>query len=122
MGAYGDEKKYGGGRMPDGSTSWTDVTPSPLGGNQGQQGMFLGKPYEAFSFADFVVESYSGSHDYLSSFRYTSSGGNLIGYGSIASAAYTAYSGAAVLLATPFAFATRAPAYAFVPSAIGNDH
>lgn len=68
-----------------------------------------------------LIESYAGPHDWLSSFRYDPANGNLIKYGTIGGAAYTAYSAAAILPATPFAIATAFPSYAVVPSALPDD-
>jgi filamentous hemagglutinin len=120
VGAFGDRKKLGGGRLPWSHDSWSNVSPSPLGGNQGQQGMFLGRTYAVGSVRDRLVESYAGSHDWLSSFRYGIRG-DLIPYTRIGSALFTAYSAAAVLVATPFAVATAVPNAAFVP-AVAGDH
>jgi RHS repeat-associated protein len=74
VGFNGDNYKIGGGRFdpnfplyaPDG-VHINAAQISPLGGFQGGEGSFLGRPYAAGSFFDRVVESFSGPHDWLNS-------------------------------------------------------
>jgi filamentous hemagglutinin len=108
-------RKIGGGRLKYAYDSWKKIKPSFLGGNQGEGGEIFGWKYAAGSFGDHLVESYAGPHDWLSSFRYGYRG-DLIPYTTIGESLYFAWSTAAVGVATPFAIATAAPGYAFVPA------
>jgi len=54
--------KIGGGRFNPASSGR-----SPLGWHQGGQGGLFKIPYSPGSFGDFLVESFSGVHDYLNS-------------------------------------------------------
>ena len=128
VGAFGDHVKLGGNRFPQWLRAkfdqWQDKWKSIFGGNQGDRGYIglrkFGYYYEPGSFSDRLVESYAGAHDWLSSFRYASDG-DLIKYGNVGRFAYEIYSAAAIVPATPFAIATAAPTYAFVPATEGGD-
>ena len=61
----------------------------------------------------------AGPHDWLSSFRYAADG-DLLKYSKFGNIAYTAYSAAEVVIATPFAFATGVSSYAAVSAVIGD--
>ena len=63
VGFRGDGFKLGGGRFNAANPSFE----SPLGGIQGGQGEIFGIDYQPGSFADRLVESYAGPHDYLNS-------------------------------------------------------
>ena len=118
VGANGDGIKLAGGRLPWLAKTWNAVRPSWLGGNQGEAGKIFGVDYAAGGFADKLIESYEGPHDWLSSFRYGIRG-ELIPYTRFGSALFNVYSGAAVALATPFAIATAYSTAVFIP-AIGE--
>jgi filamentous hemagglutinin len=120
IGALGDRKKIAGGRMPEGKETWEGVRPSPLGGNQGGPGLLFGSAYPVGGFRDWLLESYSGPHDWFSSFRY-GPGGSLMPYNTFERALYEVYSFTAITFATPFAIATRLPSNLFVPVAQGRD-
>jgi hypothetical protein len=69
-----DDFKLAGGRV---NPNLPVQKISPLGGRQGGQGYVLGKPYDAGSFPDRIVESYAGPHDYLNSFIWYDQTGNV---------------------------------------------
>lgn len=71
-GLDGDGFKLGGSRW-DYAPGAKNI-PSPLGGLQGEQGMIFGFNYSSGSFADRVVESWAGPHDYLNSWAYAADG------------------------------------------------
>lgn len=106
QGVYGDGIKLGGGRIDpdelcktvtcgepqDGvikltyegkDITWDEILEmkpelvSPLGGVQGYDGMFLGRPYEPGDFRDKLVEAYAGTHDYLNSSVWYGPDGNV---------------------------------------------
>ncbi|NTV29700.1 MAG: RHS repeat-associated core domain-containing protein, partial [Candidatus Omnitrophica bacterium] len=71
VGYKGDGFKLGGGRFdplhPNGC-------PSPLGGEQGGVGNFLGMGYKSGDMWDRIVEAYAGPHDFLNSWGYDAFG------------------------------------------------
>jgi RHS repeat-associated protein len=119
VGMYDDGFKLAGGRAEEGQMYLREVDRSYLGGQQGGPGYICGPGfcvgYSAFSFADYVLESYAGPHDWLSSFAYTSTGmfkhmnwfqGGL----------FAVYSPLAVIPATPFAIAPYIPTSSLIES------
>ncbi len=62
LGYGGDGIKIGGGRFNSESSGR-----SPLGWHQGGQGGLFAFPYKPGAFGDYIVESFSGVHDYLNS-------------------------------------------------------
>jgi hypothetical protein len=124
-GAYKDGKKIGGGRLPwrrlFEKDPWHGVGESPLGGQQSGVGMFFGHEYAPGGFLDTLVEGFSGSHDYMSSFRYGYKG-TLIPYTSFGVKVYGIYSFAALLPATPFALTVFVPSASAIPVLTNNVH
>ncbi|MEZ5897868.1 MAG: RHS repeat-associated core domain-containing protein [Hyphomicrobiaceae bacterium] len=119
-GAFFDGKKIAGGRLPWGFDNWDGVQASILGGNQGQGGRIFGLRYSPGGFFDNLLESYSGSHDWMSSFRYGYQGA-LIPYTSFGKALYEVYSFAALVPATPFAITTALPLPVVAPIVLGRN-
>ncbi len=108
-GFFGDGFKLGGGRFDLHSQSG-----SVLGGFQGGQGSLFGASYESGSFADYLVEAYAGPHDFLNSFYWYDSLGNIaVGTNVFARGIgeFTNYANVAV--ATPFAVGAMIPDYAY---------
>jgi RHS repeat-associated protein len=70
-GWLGDGEKGGCGRV-EALTGVAEI--SPLGGQQGGPRSILGIPYPPGSFADRLVEAYSGPHDFFNSWTYDGSG------------------------------------------------
>ncbi len=109
VGFKGDGNKIGGTRALEGQKAFTG-TPGTLGGYQGQQGMFFGKPYAPGSWQDYLVEAYAGPHDYLNSFMYNANGNLATTWQTgFLGAAGDAISYANVIPATPFVFASVVP-------------
>jgi hypothetical protein len=107
-GYKGDHVKLAGGRYnPD-----NPEEVSLLGGKQGEQGMFFGRPYQSGSWQDNLCEAYAGPHDYVSSWSYNSVTGNIkTGWSSWIVGFREAASWVNVLTVTPFVLAGEAPAY-----------
>ncbi len=108
-GFFSDGFKLGGRRFdPYGQSSGV------LGGFQAGQGSLFGVSYESGSFADYLVEAYAGPHDFLNSFYWYDSLGNIAvgtnifarGIGELAN-----YTNVAVV--TPFAVGAMIPDYAY---------
>ncbi len=106
VGVNGDGFKTGGCRFP--------CVKSLLGGRQGGQGYFLGRPYRSGSWQDRFVEAYGGPHDYLSSPLYDPVTGNLKDLSALAKGAGYALSGVTLVVATPFVAASTVPQYMYL--------
>ncbi len=100
-GVRGDNFKLGGCRSP--------CTSSPLGGIQGQQGNFIVWDYTPGGVIDFVVENFSGTHDYFNSGFWYDAIGNGKSLSSGAAIFGEILNGANVVLASPFAIASMLP-------------
>ena len=100
-GFRGDQFKLGGCRAL--------CDNSPLGGVQGGPGRLFGASYRPGSFADHLIETFAGPHDFLNSPIFYDRLGNSIGRPAI----FDIVNGANVLVATPFAAASVIPSYTY---------
>jgi filamentous hemagglutinin len=83
---------------------------SPLGGHQGWEGQTFGQGYEPGSLVGRLVESYSGSHDFLNSpWFYDRLGNNRDISGTIIGKLEPVINGGDVALATPFGLSVFLP-------------
>ena len=107
-GIQGDGRKLAGGLVDRNG----NIMREPFGGCQGCKGELFGVEYPAGGFADYVLESYAGPHDFLDGILYNTSAGyqrtppNM----AVNIAAY-AYSGAMIAVATPFAISSMTQQY-----------
>ncbi len=96
-----DHFKLGGCRAPCDS--------SPFGDIQGRQGKLFGFSYGPGSFADHLIETYAGPHDFLNSAIFYDSFGDSVGRPAI----FDVVNGANLFVATPFAAASVIPGYTY---------
>jgi RHS repeat-associated protein len=105
MGFEGDGRRLGGCRAP--------CDYSPLGGVQGKDPAYLISKnwgYSPGSWADGLVEAYSGPHDWLNShFFYDAMGNNRTINGWVTQKLGTVLNAANVVVATPFVLASTSP-------------
>jgi hypothetical protein len=102
-GPFRDKTKIAGTRALKGATKLENC--GPFGGCQGGKGEFFGSPYKPNSILDYVHESFSGAHDYLSSFLLYDAQGNGIPRQHFMGVFSSSYSVAALPVSAPFAIA-----------------
>jgi RHS repeat-associated protein len=112
VGFKGDELKLGGGRWVEGVIAKLQK-PSWLGGTQGGPGMFFGRYYEPGSWQDYLVEAYSGPHDYFNSGYWYNASGNAKQLFGVAKFFGEALNFTNVILVTPIVAASVVPASAY---------
>jgi len=106
---FGEYTKLGGARW---DVQLNGAPDSPLGSGQGGPGKIFGIPYSSGSFADNVIEAYSGIHDFLNSFIGYNKYGNASNWGGGFGLFLRGFDNVADLfLATPFAAASLMSAY-----------
>ena len=106
-GFFNDRFKLGGARNDIYGSNH-----SILGGNQGGQGVLFGITYTPGSWQDYVVESFSGPHDFLNSwYWYERNGNSKVGFSPLRRWIGEGLNGVNVILAAPFVAASVAPDY-----------